>query len=704
MKTIKRILLFILLLICFKSHADKLEKGFEKLKVFDYFAAKEYFEKTLEDEPAAAAYGLSKIYSIEKNPFYNTDLARQYILFSDSVFKKLKEKTKKNYKQFDVTDSSIQFLSHYICNDAFKNAQNINSVEIYNHYIQNFSTCFRISESISLRDSAAFRDAQAENTSNAFKKFISLYPHSSQYPEALNNYEELIFKENTSDNSIESYEHFISNFPENPYCSKAEKMIYTLSVPDKLLPQYIFYVRKYKNTRFSTEAWHEIYKLSVKEFTPQAFDKFKSEFPDYPFPDELTNDFQLQNYFFLPFKEKDKWGFINELGDIMIKPSFEEAALFSDGLAAVSKKGKYGYIDKTGKTIIEYQFQDAEAFNNESAIVKKDTLYGLIDKKGKFLIQPRYQELSEATDDIFMAVKNEKSGYLHKNGKPLTEFVFDLAGDFINGFALVNKNEKYGLINERGNFIIELKFAELNFIENNLLKALSESESWGILNVKGDTILPLVYDDIGEFQNHRALVAKNGKCGYVNEQGELLIPIKYVYSSVMLHTGQFQGGYALLKQKNKSVLIDTTGKVISFSGYEDYSHPSGGFFPIKKKKKWGFADSSGKIKIPCRFELVETFDEGYAIFKQNNLIGLIDTTGKEFIPPLYEDIKVLDQTILVRSKDKYGLLNKGGILLIPCLYDKIEFISSFIAKAIDKKGVTYINLNSGKIIFNSSKN
>ena len=190
----------------------------------------------------------------------------------------------------------------------------------------------------------------------------------------------------------------------------------------------------------------------------------------------------------------------------------------------------------------------------------------------------------------------------------------------------------------------------------------------------------------------------------MNEQGELMIPIKYFYSSVLLNTGQFQGGYALLKQKNKSVLIDTTGKVISFSGYEDYSHPSDGFFPIKKKKKWGYADSNGKIKIPCRFEFVETFNEGFAIFKQNKLTGLIDTTGKEFIPPTYEDIKVLEYAILVRSNNKYGLLNKEGILLIPCLYDKIEFISSTIAKAIDKKGLTYINLNSGKIIFNSSKN
>ena len=704
MKIIKIFLLFILLFICFKSHADKLEKGFEKLKTFDYFAAKEYFEKTLEDEPAAAAYGLSIIYSIEKNPFYNPDSARKYILFSDSVFKKLKEKTKNNYKQFDVTDRSIHILSDYICNDAFKKSQKINSLDGYNHYIQNFASCSRFSEAISKRDSAAFRNAQIQNSSIAFKKFISLYPYSAQYREALSKYEELIYEENTSDNSIESFEHFMSNFPENPNCSRAEIMIYTLSIPDKILPQYIFYVRKYKNTRFSADAWHEIYKLSVKEFTTQSYNKFKAEFPDYPFPEEVTNDFQLQNYFFLPFKETDKWGYINELGDIMIKSSFEEAALFSDGLAAVSKKGKYGYIDKKGKTIIDYQFQDVEPFHNDCAIVKKDTLYGLIDKKGKYLIQPVYQELSEASENLFMAVKNDKSGYLNKNGDALVEFIFDLAGDFKNGYAVVNRNEKFGLINEGGYYQIEPKFAELNFIDSGLLKALSKNESWGILNVRGDTILPFIYDAIGEFQNHRALVAKNEKCGYVNEQGLLVIPIKYFYSSVMLSTGQFNIGFALLKQKNKSVLIDTSGKVISFSGYEDYAHPSGGFFPIKKKKKWGYADSNGKIKIPCKFEFAEAFNEGFAIIKLNKLTGLIDTLGNEFIPPLYEDIKVMEQTILVRSNGKYGLLNKEGILLIPCLYDKIEFISSSFAKAVDKKGLIYINLDSGKIIFNSSIN
>ena len=703
MNIIKTFFLFILFILCLKTYADKLEKGFEKLKVFDYFAAKEYFEKTLEDETAAAAYGLSAIYSSDKNPFYNPDSARKFILISDSAYKTLKEKIKKNYLQYGITDSSIRVLSEFICDDAFKKSKNSNSVEGYNRYLQNFTSCTQFSEATTLRNEAAFNDAHIKNTSESYKEFIALYPQALQYREAVSKYDELVYEENTSDHSIESYEQFILNFPENPYRSQAEKMIYSLNVSDKTLQQFIFYARKYKGSRYSGDAWHEIYKLSMKDFSQASFDKFKETFPDYPFPEELESDFRLQNYFFLPFKESDKWGYINELGEEMIKPGFEEATFFSDGLAVVSDKGKYGYVNKAGKITINFQFQDAEPFHNSSAVVKKDSLYGLINKDGDFLIQPKYQELSEVSDDIYMAVKNDISGYLHKNGDTLTGFIFDLAGDFRNGYAIVNKKEKFGLLNAGGYFNIEPKYAELVFIGNGLLKALSENEAWGILNVKGDTILPFTYEAIGEFHEHRALVAKKDKCGYVNEQGILEIPLRYFYSSVMLTTGQFQDGFALLKQKYKSVLIDTTGKVISFSGYEDYAQPSEGFIPVRKNKKWGYADMNGKIRIPCKFESAEPFNEGFAIIRQNKLEGLIDTSGNVFIAPLFEDIEIMEKAILVRSNGKSGLLTRAGILLIPCLYDKIQFLSPIIAKAIDEQRLIYINLDSGKIIFNSTK-
>ena len=84
--------------------------------------------------------------------------------------------------------------------------------------------------------------------------------------------------------------------------------------------------------------------------------------------------------------------------------------------------------------------------------------------------------------------------------------------------------------------------------------------------------------------------------------------------------------------------------------------------------------------------------------------GLIDTTGQIFISPLYEDISVMKNGILVRSNGKSGLLTSDGILLIPCLYDKIEFLSSTIVKANEVNGFVYINLETGRIIYNSNKN
>src|SRR4051812_5780940 len=115
----RSVLVLIFLFILKSSFADRLEKGFERLRVYDYFAAKEYFEKTLEGDPAAAAFGLSAIYSTEKNPFYNTDSARKYILISDSSYGTLKDREKKEYAEYGVTPFSIDSLSQVICLDAF---------------------------------------------------------------------------------------------------------------------------------------------------------------------------------------------------------------------------------------------------------------------------------------------------------------------------------------------------------------------------------------------------------------------------------------------------------------------------------------------------------------------------------------------------------------------------------------------------------
>ena len=75
----------------------------------------------------------------------------------------------------------------------------------------------------------------------------------------------------------------------------------------------------------------------------------------------------------IAFEENKMWGFVNSKGKIIIKPQYEVAKNFSNGLAAVCKDGKWGFIDKNQKLVIGYQFLDADYFNaKKNCFVKEN--------------------------------------------------------------------------------------------------------------------------------------------------------------------------------------------------------------------------------------------------------------------------------------------------------------------------------------------
>ena len=47
----------------------------------------------------------------------------------------------------------------------------------------------------------------------------------------------------------------------------------------------------------------------------------------------------------------NKWGYVNKSGTVVIKPAFESADPFVEGLALVEFDGKKGYIDRSGKFV-----------------------------------------------------------------------------------------------------------------------------------------------------------------------------------------------------------------------------------------------------------------------------------------------------------------------------------------------------------------
>ncbi|SDB40620.1 WG containing repeat-containing protein [Pseudobutyrivibrio sp. YE44] len=92
-------------------------------------------------------------------------------------------------------------------------------------------------------------------------------------------------------------------------------------------------------------------------------------------------------------------GFINETGEEIIKPQYEEVFGFCNGCAAVSKiidgKEKWAYIDKNGNNITDFIFDKAYAFSDDGyAKVKLNGKYGFIKRDGSWLLEPQFDDVT----------------------------------------------------------------------------------------------------------------------------------------------------------------------------------------------------------------------------------------------------------------------------------------------------------------------
>lgn len=72
---------------------------------------------------------------------------------------------------------------------------------------------------------------------------------------------------------------------------------------------------------------------------------------------------------FISFKKNDKWGFIDNKGNVIISPKFDKVGGFSDGVAAFKENNKWGYINMIGEQVISPQFDGAGMFSNGKATV-----------------------------------------------------------------------------------------------------------------------------------------------------------------------------------------------------------------------------------------------------------------------------------------------------------------------------------------------
>lgn len=281
----------------------------------------------------------------------------------------------------------------------------------------------------------------------------------------------------------------------------------------------------------------------------------------------------ITNSGLLLFPQSEK---LNELKNSVIyyysyqKFDYQDTAPAFGGSIAVCKDGKWGYASRLGESSGEFPYNGATSFCKKRAAVDDgNEIYFITDNMKKYsvchdtsvdgvflydgsravltasdkylladdemkIIGEAYDFIGSVSENMRPAQRNGKWFFIDNNGqKALSEEYDGIAlngkySAFFDGTAFVLQNGSYRMINTDGEFLNDKTFEDAYpFIEENSLAAVKKDGKWGFANADGEIVIPCAYEAAKSFSYGLAAVRTEDKWGYIDLNGKFIIPASY---------------------------------------------------------------------------------------------------------------------------------------------------------------------------------
>lgn len=414
-------------------------------------------------------------------------------------------------------------------------------------------------------------------------------------------------------------------------------------------------------------------------------------------------------------KVKDKYGYEDPSGKMVIKASYSEVYPFDNGVAKVCKDGKWGYINPKGKTVIPIQYDDIQPFIDGKAKVCKDGKWGYIDNKGKAIISIQYDNIEPFVDGLARVQKGKKYGYINEDGsvyiKPDYNFIGSINED---GYVWVGKGKVLeqatkGLYH-KNKLIIPVKYTSLGFyvsekdrsgepisrsgleqvnneIKNNFatLSTSPEPYIWAtnafyatVFDLQGKQLVKPQRPAIGMpkdgFSITRSYEKKKGNeyyvFNYVPADGKSKKLLKKDIKQLLEDDNPyeacrpFENGVALCGTGSESYLIDKYGNNAS-KIYDDLEYVKGHGYISTIGGRSGFLSLTGDVKIDHQYKHILSSGSGTPLLiacdPGTSMYGVIDLNGQSVVPFKYSNaFAVVGDHLYIVENNMVGVVTLEG--------------------------------------------
>ncbi|MGF7059078.1 WG repeat-containing protein [Brassicibacter mesophilus] len=338
---------------------------------------------------------------------------------------------------------------------------------------------------------------------------------------------------------------------------------------------------------------------------------------------------------------KSKEGFIDQFGETIIPFAYDyityhsdssslDTEYFKNGLAIANNNMKYGCINSSGETVIPFNYVDIEMWNGYVIVNLKGT-FGVLDNKGNVVIPFEYDMITDNKGHLLLK-KNDKYGLTDANGKIVLKAEYDHIDSFENGFARFSLGRKYGFVNEQSEIAIPLEYeypddvgltSSIFSFELEGIALVSKNNKYGFIDKSGKVISEPIWDKADNlFINNYTKIHLGDKVGYMHRNGTIITP-KWDWGN------NFHEGLALVELEGKTGYIDETGKLVLSTDtiteelIENSINPKGkkrfntdfwnGYAILKANGKCYFVNKKGEIIFNEGYDILYNFEEeGYA--------------------------------------------------------------------------------------------
>lgn len=258
---------------------------------------------------------------------------------------------------------------------------------------------------------------------------------------------------------------------------------------------------------------------------------------------------------------------------------------------------------------------------------------------------------------------------------------------------------------------------------------------WGIIDINTNTTASPNWDDIGNFNEFNlAQVSKNGQYGYINRQGQVVIPCEFYSVSPFDTNGlctvtryekdesgywtQHYYYYGLYDQTGKKI-ADTKWRILgdsTKSRYDDWGDRGSSYVQtpnfsdgkirvMDKDERWGFIDLQGNLVGEVRWAAIGDFSESMAAVSENDKYGYIDPQGKVIIEPQYANARIFSegQAWVQISSGLWQCIDKENNVVIPAKYSQVtEFKNGLADVELPNVGWQIIDANGELVYFKTN--